>query len=114
MAKSSPWDSKNGDGGLPLLFVGQHGLGDGELVSTVSPQHVLGHPGHHVQALLSCTRRSYSHTFAGSCSVESEVRKRTHERSLCPVEQVPPGSVLEQAAVAMVHRAQILGDGMSP
>lgn len=62
---------QSGEVGLPLLFVGQHGLGDRELVGAVSPQHVLSHPGDHVQALLSCRRRSYTiNTFTGSCCAE--------------------------------------------
>ena len=38
----------------PLLLVGKHGLCDGQLVGSVGPGHVLGYPGHHIQALLGC------------------------------------------------------------
>lgn len=42
----------------------------------------------------------------------SNMQEPTDDRSVRLVKQVPPGSVLEQAVVSMVNRAEIFGDWM--
>lgn len=44
------WEKKH----VPLLLVGEHGLCDRELVSSVSSHHILCYPGNYIWVLLDC------------------------------------------------------------